>query len=276
MTIGWLEAAVLGVLQGLTEFIPVSSTAHLRIAAALLGWDDPGAAFTAVTQLGTEAAVLVYFRRDIWQILRTWTLSLARPALRHEPAARLGWYVILGTLPIAALGLALQSTIETTFRDLRIIGVTLIVFGVVLGVADRAARNARPMEQLTLPHALAFGAAQALALVPGVSRSGGTISAGLLLGYTRQAAARYAFLLAVPAVLASGLLELLDIGGADTPAWGPTLLATGLAFAVGFGVIAALLRYLATGRFRPFVLYRITLGLAVIVLVQAGVLDALP
>lgn len=272
----WFEAAVLGVLQGLTEFVPVSSTAHLRIAAAVMGWQDPGAAFTAVSQLGTEAAVLLYFRHDIAQIVATWTRSLVRPALRRDPAARLGWYVILGTLPIAVLGLAFQTPIETTFRDLRIIGITLVVFGLVLGAADRVARNTRPLEQLTLPHALAFGAAQALALVPGVSRSGGTISAGLLLGYTRQAAARYAFLLAVPAVLASGLLELLDIGGSDTPAWGPTLLATGLAFVVGYAVIAALLRYLVSGSFLPFVIYRVVLGLLVLVLVQAGLLDALP
>jgi len=267
----WFEAAVLGVLQGLTEFVPVSSTAHLRIAAAVMGWQDPGAAFTAVSQLGTEAAVLLYFRHDIAQIVATWTRSLVRPALRRDPAARLGWYVILGTLPIAVLGLAFQTPIETTFRDLRIIGITLVVFGLVLGAADRVARNTRPLEQLTLPHALAFGAAQALALVPGVSRSGGTISAGLLLGYTRQA-----FLLAVPAVLASGLLELLNIGGSDTPAWGPTLLATGLAFVVGYAVIAALLRYLVSGSFRPFVIYRVVLGLLVLVLVQAGLLDALP
>jgi len=274
--IGWVEAAVLGVLQGLTEFLPISSTAHLRIAAALLGWDDPGAAFTAVTQLGTEAAVLVYFRRDIAVILRTWTRSLLQPRLRADPAARLGWFIIVGTLPIAVLGLALQDTIETAFRDLRIIGATLVVFGLVLGLADRVARNNRPLDRLTLPHALAFGAAQALALIPGVSRSGGTISAGLLLGYTRQAAARYAFLLAVPAVLASGLLELKDIGGTNTPAWGPTVLATVLAFAVGYAVIAALLRYLVKGSFLPFVVYRVVLGMAVLALVQTGVLDSLP
>lgn len=272
----WIQAAVLGVLQGLTEFVPVSSTAHLRIASALLGWEDPGAAFTAVTQLGTEAAVLVYFRRDIVAILSTWTRSLTRPELRSEPAARMGWYIIVGTLPIAGLGLALQDTIETAFRDLRIIGATLITFGLLLGLADRIARNARPIEKLTLRHALIYGFAQALALIPGVSRSGGTITAGLLLGYTRQAAARYAFLLAVPAVLAAGLLELKDIGGTNTPDWGPTLLATALAVAVGYAVIAALLRYLASGSFRPFVIYRVILGAGVLILVLAGAIPALP
>ena len=271
--IGWFEAAVLGVVQGLTEFLPVSSSAHLRIVAPLLGWEDPGAAFTAVTQLGTETAVLLYFRRDIATIATTWLRSLARPALRKEPAARMGWYVILGTLPIGVLGLLLADTIETAFRDLRLIAATLVVFGLVLGAADALARNRKPLERLTLRDALVYGCAQALALVPGVSRSGGTISAGLLLGYRREAAARYAFLLAVPAVLASGVFQLRRIGDADAPAWGPTLLATGLAFAVGYAVIAWLLRYLSHGSFRPFVLYRVALGLAVLALVLTGVLE---
>ena len=274
--IGWWEAAVLGVLQGLTEFLPISSSAHLRIAAPLLGWQDPGAAFTAVTQLGTETAVLLYFRRDIWAILRTWTLSLHRRDLRADPAARMGWYVILGTLPIGVLGFALRDVIETSFRDLRVIAGTLIVFGLVLGAADAVARNERPLEKLTLRHGLFYGLAQALALVPGVSRSGGTISAGLLMGYRREAAARYAFLLAVPAVLASGVFELRLIGEGAAPAWGPTLLATAIAFAVGYAVIAWLLRYLATGSFRPFVVYRVALGILVLALVTAGVLDPLP
>ncbi len=266
--IGWGEAAVLGVLQGLTEFLPISSSAHLRIAAPLLGWADPGAAF--------ETAVLLYFRADIRAIATAWTRSLARPSLRADPAARMGWFILVGTLPIGVLGFVLQDSIETAFRDLRIIGVTLVAFGLVLGAADPAAANTRPLESMTLRHALAYSAAQALALVPGVSRSGGTISAGLLLGYLREAAARYAFLLAVPAVLASGALELFNIGEAGAPAWGPTLLATGIAFAVGYAVIAWLLRYLARGDFRPFVVYRVLLGLGVLALVQAGALPALP
>jgi undecaprenyl-diphosphatase len=274
--IGWFEAAVLGIVQGLTEFLPISSSAHLRIVAPLLGWEDPGAAFTAVTQIGTESAVLLYFRRDIWAILRTWTLSLGRRDLRGEPAARMGWYVILGTLPIAVLGFVLRDTIETAFRDLRLIAATLIGFGLVLGAADAVARNAKPLDRLNLRDGLLFGCAQALALVPGVSRSGGTISAGLLMGYRRDAAARYAFLLAVPAVLASGIFELRLIGEGAAPDWGPTILATVIAFAVGYGVIAWLLHYLARGSFRPFVLYRVTLGLLVLALVTAGVLDALP
>ena len=270
----WLQALVLGLVQGLTEFLPISSSAHLRITAALLGWDDPGAAFTAVTQLGTESAVLLYFRRDLWRIATTWARSLTTPALRSDPSARMGWYVIAGTVPIAALGLAFQHTIETQARDLRLIGASLILFGVVLGVADRVAVNRRPLEELTTRHALVFGAAQALALIPGVSRSGGTITAGLLLGYRREAAARYSFLLAVPAVLASGLLELTKIGDSHGTSWGPTLAATAVAFAVGYATIAWLLRYITTHRFTGFVLYRIALGALILTLVASGTLEA--
>ncbi|GAB6902527.1 undecaprenyl-diphosphate phosphatase [Kineosporia succinea] len=273
---GWGQSAVLGVVQGLTEFLPISSSAHLRVVATLLGWSDPGAAFTAVTQLGTEAAVLGYFRSDIRAIVSIWFVSLGRPALRRDPAARLGWYVILGTIPIAALGLLLQSAIESTFRDLRLIALTLIAFGLLLGAADAVGDGRRTMEHLTLRHALTIGLAQCLALVPGVSRSGGTISAALFLGYSRTAAARYAFLLAIPAVLASGLLELTKIGGADSPAWGPTALATVISFVVGYAVIAWLLRYLAHGSFKPFVVYRVGLGLLLLVLVTIGAVPASP
>ncbi|MFD7452166.1 undecaprenyl-diphosphate phosphatase [Kitasatospora sp. NPDC059827] len=270
----WFHGAVLGLVQGLTEFLPISSSAHLRVFSALLGWDDPGAAFTAVTQLGTEAAVLIYFRRDIASIVRTWALSLFRPALRSDPDARTGWFVILGTLPIGVLGKLFQDSIETHLRDLRVIGTTLIVFGLVLALADRtrAVRHARPITDLTLPHAAAYGFAQALALIPGVSRSGGTISAGLLLGYSREAAARYSFLLAIPAVLASGTLELFKIGEGPAPAWGPTILATLIAFAVGYAAIAWFLRYISNNSFLPFVVYRVLLGVLIIGLVAGGVL----
>ncbi|MER7007300.1 undecaprenyl-diphosphate phosphatase [Dactylosporangium sp. NPDC000555] len=270
---GWFQAAVLGLVQGLTEFLPISSSAHLRLVSAGLGWQDPGAAFTAVSQLGTEAAVLIYFRSDIASIVRAWTVSLYTPQRRRDPQARLGWYVIAGTIPIAVLGLTFQDTIETAFRDLRLIGTTLIVFGLVLAIADRLARNTKPLSELTLPHALGYGFAQALALIPGVSRSGGTISAGLALGYRREAAARYSFLLAIPAVLASGLLELTKIGdGEASPAWGPTILATVIAFVVGYAVIAWFLRYISTHSFVPFVIYRVALGALVIGLVSFDVL----
>ncbi|QKW18805.1 undecaprenyl-diphosphate phosphatase [Kitasatospora sp. NA04385] len=273
--IDWFHAAVLGLVQGLTEFLPVSSSAHLRVFSALAGWDDPGAAFTAVTQLGTESAVLIYFRKDIGAIIRAWTLSLFRAEWRRDQNAKLGWYVIIGTLPIGILGKLFQDTIETTLRDLRLIGTTLILFGVILAVADRsrAVRNARGIESLNFKHALIYGAAQSLALIPGVSRSGGTISAGLFLGYSREAAARYSFLLAIPAVLASGGLELLKIGDGPAPAWGPTILATLIAFAVGYAAIAWFLKYISHNSFTPFVIYRILLGITIIALVTAGTLD---
>lgn len=271
----WFHAVVYGLVQGLTEFLPISSSAHIRITAALFGWPDPGAAFTAVTQLGTEAAVLLYFSRDIWHILRTWTLSLFKPELRGELDARMGWYVILGTLPIGVLGLLFQNTIENQFRSLWLIGTTLIVFGVVLGWVDSTARNTLPLSRLNLRDGLLYGFAQALALVPGVSRSGGTISAGLLLGYRREAAARYSFLLAIPAVLVSGLFEMKDVVSGDSPVqWGPTMLATVIAFGVGLGVIVFFLRYISTHTFRPFVIYRIGLGAAVLILLAAGVISA--
>ncbi|MFD7731389.1 undecaprenyl-diphosphate phosphatase [Kitasatospora phosalacinea] len=271
----WFHAAVLGLVQGLTEFLPVSSSAHLRVFSALAGWDDPGAAFTAVTQLGTESAVLIYFRKDIGAIIKAWTLSLFRAEWRRDQNAKLGWYVIIGTLPIGILGKLFQDTIETTLRDLRLIGTTLIVFGVVLAIADRsrAVRNARSIESLNFKHALIYGAAQSLALIPGVSRSGGTISAGLFLGYSREAAARYSFLLAIPAVLASGGLELLKIGDGPAPAWGPTVLATLIAFAVGYAAIAWFLKYISHNSFTPFVVYRILLGITIIALVTMGTLD---
>ncbi|MFB7470592.1 undecaprenyl-diphosphate phosphatase [Kitasatospora sp. NPDC056184] len=270
----WFHAAVLGLIQGLTEFLPVSSSAHLRVFSALFGWEDPGAAFTAVTQLGTESAVLIYFRKDIAAIVSTWVRSLFKPALRSDPNARLGWFVIVGTLPIAILGKLFQDTIETQLRDLRIIGTTLIVFGLILAAADRtrAVRDARRINDLTFPHALIHGAAQSLALIPGVSRSGGTISAGLFLGYSREAAARYSFLLAIPAVLASGALELFKIGEGPAPAWGPTVLATSIAFAVGYAAIAWFLKYISHHSFMPFVIYRILLGILIIGLVAGGIL----
>ncbi|WP_229674495.1 undecaprenyl-diphosphate phosphatase [Nakamurella endophytica] len=270
----WLHALVLGLVQGLTEFLPISSSAHLRITAALFGWEDPGAAFTAVTQLGTESAVLLYFRRELWQIATTWSRSLVNRGLRRDPSARMGWYVIAGTVPIALLGVAFQDLIETQARDLRLIGVSLIAFGLVLGLADRVARNQRSLQDLSTRHALIFGAAQSLALIPGVSRSGGTITAGLLLGYRRQDAARYSFLLAVPAVLASGLLELTKLDDPGSTQWGPVLAATLVAFLVGYATIAWLLRFVTTHKFTGFVLYRLSLGALILALTGAGVLQA--
>ena len=272
----WFESLILGLVQGLTEFLPVSSSAHLRLTAAFSGWKDPGAAFTAITQIGTEAAVLLYFRHDIARILAAWLGSL-RGRRTNDPDARMGWLIIVGSIPIVVLGLLFQDQIETTLRDLRIVATALIAFSLILFWADRVGAKKRELEHLTVPHGIIYGLAQAMALVPGVSRSGGTITAGLFLGYSRSAAARYSFLLAIPAVLGSGFFQAYealsnDVAGAGV-SWGPTILATVLAFGVGLSVIAWLLRYLNRGSFTPFVVYRVLLGLAVLALVGTGVLD---
>ncbi|WP_017982341.1 undecaprenyl-diphosphate phosphatase [Amycolatopsis methanolica] len=270
---GWFEALVLGLVQGLTEFLPISSSAHLRITAAFAGWDDPGAAFTAVTQIGTELAVILYFSKKIGRILAVWWRSIYRPEWRHHPDARLGWLIIVGSLPIVVLGLLFQDAIDSAFRDLRLTATTLIVFGILLLIADRVGRQYRTLDQLTVPHGIGYGFAQAMALIPGVSRSGGTVTAGLFLGYTRAEAAEYAFLLALPAVFGSGLYKLTDIGGENSPEWGPTILATLVAFGVGYLVIAWLMNYIKTKSYVPFVIYRIALGVLLIVLVATGALD---
>ncbi|WP_218010753.1 undecaprenyl-diphosphate phosphatase [Herbidospora mongoliensis] len=273
--IGWFEAVILGLIQGLTEFLPISSSAHIRVVSAFAGWPDPGAAFTAVIQLGTEAAVLIYFRKELWEIISTWTRSLFNKELRGTFPARMGWYIIAGTLPIGVLGLLLKDQIEGVFRDLRIVGVTLIVFALILWWADHTARNTLSLQNhLNTRHAIGYGFAQALALIPGVSRSGGTVTAGLLLGYRREDAARYSFLLAIPAVLASGGLELFEIGEGQAPAWGPTILATVISFFVGYAAVAWFLRYISTHRFTPFVIYRLVLGAFVILAVSAGWIPA--
>ncbi|MCZ2820351.1 undecaprenyl-diphosphate phosphatase [Modestobacter sp. VKM Ac-2977] len=274
---GWFEAVALGVVQGLTEFLPISSSAHLRVVGEAFGWGDPGAAFTAITQIGTELAVLIYFRHDIWRIITAWVRGLFDRSARSDPDARMGWLIIIGSLPIVVLGLLFQDSIETTFRDLRIIAVALIVFSLVLYWADRVGSTERDLPDLTVKHGLTFGFAQAMALIPGVSRSGGTITAGRFLGYDRAAAARYSFLLAVPAVLGAGFFQAYESLTGDTEggalSWGPTILATVIAFGIGYAVIAWLLRYLAHGSFAPFVVYRIVLGVLVLVLVGTGVLE---
>ncbi|GHF52352.1 undecaprenyl-diphosphatase [Amycolatopsis bartoniae] len=273
MTMGWIEAIVLGLVQGLTEFLPISSSAHLRITAALAGWADPGAAFTAVIQIGTEVAVILYFGRKIGRILRAWFYSIFRREWRADPDARMGWLVIIGSIPIVVLGLLFQDSIHSTFRDLRITATVLIVFGVVLAVADRVGRQYRTLDHLTVPHGLGFGIAQALALVPGVSRSGGTVTGGLLLGYTRAEATEYSFLLAVPAVLGSGFYEVSKIGEGSGPEWGPTILATLVSFGVGYLVISWLMRFIKTRSYLPFVIYRVALGIVLFVLIAVGTLD---
>ncbi|MET7926044.1 undecaprenyl-diphosphate phosphatase [Streptomyces sp. NPDC005349] len=281
----WFESFILGLVQGLTEFLPISSSAHLRLTAAFAGWHDPGAAFTAITQLGTETAVVIYFRKDIARIISAWFRSLTNKALRSDHDAQMGWLVIVGSIPIGVLGVAFKDQIEGPFRDLRLTATTLIVMGVVLGVADRraardevggkhrAVRERKGIKDLSVKDGLIYGVCQAMALIPGVSRSGATISGGLLMGYTREAAARYSFLLAIPAVLASGVFELKDAGQDGSVSWGPTAFATIIAFGVGYAVIAWFMKFISTKSFMPFVYYRILLGIVLIALVTAGVLS---
>jgi undecaprenyl-diphosphatase len=268
-----LQAIVLGIVQGLTEFLPVSSTGHLRIVPAFLGWEDPGAAFTAVTQLGTMAAVLLYFREDLWRIGTTWVRSLREPELRSSLDARMGWYIGLGTIPIAIFGFVFQDQIEEGARSLYLIGATLIVLGLLLLAAEKVATHERPLERITRRDAVVIGFAQALALVPGVSRSGATLTAGLFLGFDRTSAARYSFLLSVPAVVLSGLFEMRKIGDHDGAGFVPTAIGTLLAFLVGYATIAFLLRWLTSHSTAIFVVYRVALGTLVIALTAAGAIS---
>ncbi|MBK3625133.1 MULTISPECIES: undecaprenyl-diphosphate phosphatase [Streptomyces] len=281
----WFESLILGLVQGLTEFLPVSSSAHLRLTAAFSGWKDPGAAFTAITQIGTEAAVLIYFRKDIGRIISAWSRSLFDKTLRKDHDAQMGWLVIVGSIPIGLLGVTLKDQIEGPFRDLRVTATMLVVVGIVIGIADRLAardesggkhrapKQRKTLENLGVKDGLIFGLCQACALIPGVSRSGATISGGLFMGYKREAAARYSFLLAIPAVLASGVFELKDAVEGGHVAWGPTMFATVIAFASGYAVIAWFMKFISTKSFMPFVYYRVVLGIVIIALVATGSLS---
>jgi undecaprenyl-diphosphatase len=277
--VNWFEAALLGLVQGLTEFLPISSSAHLRIVGSFLpSAADPGAAFTAITQLGTETAVIVFFWRDIVRISRAWFGSLSRRVPANHPDARMGWLVILGSLPIIVLGLIFQDEIESVLRSLWIVATTLIVFGLFLAVADAVGSQQRELTRLTYKHGILYGLAQAMALIPGVSRSGGTITAGLLMGYTREAAARYSFLLAIPAVFGSGLYQLYKVvskEGITGPFGLPeTALATVIAFGVGYVIIGWFLKFISTRGYRLFVWYRIFLGLALYLLLGFNLISA--
>ncbi|MCX4824824.1 undecaprenyl-diphosphate phosphatase [Streptomyces sp. NBC_01142] len=281
----WFESFILGLVQGLTEFLPISSSAHLRLTAAFAGWEDPGAAFTAITQIGTETAVLIYFRKDIVRIVSAWSRSLTNKALRSDHDAQMGWLVIVGSIPIGVLGVTFKDQIEGPFRDLRLIATTLIVMGIVLGIADRLAardeaggkhraiKQRKTLQELSVKDGLIYGLCQAMALIPGVSRSGATISGGLLMGYTREAAARYSFLLAIPAVLASGVFELKDASEGGHVSWPQTIFATIIAFAVGYAVIAWFMKFITTKSFMPFVIYRVLLGIVLFILVGTDVLS---
>ena len=273
------EAIFLGALQGLTEFLPISSSAHIRIAGELFGTNsDPGATFTAITQIGTELAVLIYFRRDIVRILSAWFSQISRKELHatEKSDARLGWLIILGTLPIVALGYFGQEIIRNDFRSLWLIATTLIVFGIILGIADKYGKTERQLHQLTPMHGVLYGFAQSLALIPGVSRSGATIAMGRFMGYSREAALRYSFLLALPAVFGSGFYELRGALGESSVdqvfSLPETFVATAVAFVIGYAVIAWLLKYVTTKSFAPFIIYRIILGTVILVLLMTGVI----
>ncbi len=275
------ESIFLGIVQGLTEFLPISSSAHQRIVGEFLSnAQDPGARFTAITQIGTELAVLIFFRNDIEKILIAWfaqTLKRAKLPEDEKLQARMGWLIIVGSLPIIILGYLGQSIIETKLRSLWLIAVVMIVFGIILGVADHFGKKERGLADLNTSHGILYGLAQSLALVPGVSRSGATIAMGRILGYSREAALRYSFLLALPAVFGSGLYELKgalgDNAGTQVYSLSQTLVATSIAFVVGYAVIAWLLKFVTTKSFMPFIIYRVALGTTLLVLLATGVLN---
>ena len=269
----WFEAIVLGIVQGLTEFLPISSSGHLLVVPQLFGWGDPGASFTAVIQLGTMAAVLAFFWRDIVRITSAWARSLWTPQLRGTLDARIGWYLIIGTIPIVIAGVVFSDQIKTVARDVRLAAAMMIVFGLLLYAADRWGPRRRVLADLTMRDGFLYGVAQMFALIPGVSRSGATITAGRALGYQRETAARFSFLLSIPAVVLSGLYEALDIGKDGAPAWGPTILATIISFVVGYASIAWLLRWLMSHSVLIFTVYRVLAGAAILALVSAGVVS---
>jgi undecaprenyl-diphosphatase len=281
---GWLEALVLGIVQGLTEFLPISSSAHLSIIGQFFGGQDPGSAFTAITQLGTETAVIIYFRRDIGRIISKWFRSFGSRGGRRsagvqkgDPDVRMGWLIIVGTIPIVLVGYFAQDYIRSVFRSLWLVAIVLIVFGILLGLADWLGRKNKDLTQLSYRDGILIGLGQMLALIPGVSRSGASTTVGLALGFNRPAAARYSFLLAIPAVFGSGLYELVtSFREPESNAYSvlETAVATVVAFGVGFAVIAGLMAYISKRSFLPFVIYRILLGTTLLILLSLGVLNA--
>ena len=274
----WVEAIVLGIVQGLTEFLPVSSSAHLRITSAIFFDRDAGASFTAVTQLGTEAAVLLYFAKDIWRITRVWVIGIWDRSVRGSLDYRMGWYVIVGSIPIGLFGFLFKDQIRTAARNLWLVSIVLIVFALVLAFAEYWGRQTRKIENFTMRDGIVMGIAQAMALIPGVSRSGGTLTAGLFLNLTREAAARYSFLLAIPAVVMSGVFSIPDVfdrsGGGSIPSVAQMIVATVIAFGIGYAAIAWLLRYVTRHTLYVFVLYRVALGTLVLALLLTGTISA--
>ena len=277
-----LESILLGIVQGLTEFLPISSSAHQRIVGEFLSnAQDPGARFTAITQIGTELAVLIFFRNDIKRIVISWfRQTIMRATLSSEESldAKMGWLIIIGSLPIMVLGYLGQDVITNNLRSLWLIATVMIAFGIILGLADHFGKNKLTLKDLNAPHGIWYGLAQSLALMPGVSRSGATIAMGRFLGYSREAALRYSFLLALPAVFGSGLYELKgaisESTGSQVYTLTETFVATGIAFIVGYAVIAWLLKYVTTKSFMPFIVYRVILGTILLILLSMGVINS--
>ena len=277
-----LDALILGIVQGLTEFLPISSSAHIRIVGEFMNKaQDPGARFTAITQIGTELAVLIYFRNDIKAIAFSWFRKVVLRAdlnVEEKGQARMAWLIIIGSVPIVALGYLGRDIITNDLRSLWLIASVMIIFGLILGIADKYGRSDKTLQQLNTKHGLLYGAAQALALVPGVSRSGATIAMGRFLGYSRDAALRYSFLLAIPAVFGSGLYQLKDAFSSSAApnvfSIPETFAATAVAFGVGYLVIAWLLKFVSTKSFMPFIIYRVILGFVILILLAAGIISA--
>lgn len=286
----FFQAIFLGLVQALTEYLPVSSSAHIRIIGDLMLGSDPGAAFTAIIQIGTELAVILYFRHDIIRILGAWFGSLFGKEGKdfksrmgaHNPDTQMGWFIILGTMPILIAGLLFKHAIEGSLRNLWITVTVLVLFGVLLWVVDARSKQVKTMEEMTWKDALIFGIGQMLALIPGVSRSGGTITFGRAMGYTREAAVRVSFLMAIPAVFGAGILEAVsavkDVAAGDAgmfPGWGPTIAAAVVAFVVGYVVIIGFLKFVSTFSYKAFAIYRIGLAVVVALLLITGVLSPL-
>ncbi|VEG29947.1 undecaprenyl-diphosphate phosphatase [Actinomyces howellii] len=276
----WLHAIILGIVEGITEFLPVSSTGHLNIVEKMLGYDIDSVgmtAFTAVIQIGAILAAVVYFWSDIVRIVRAWVTGLARKDERANPDYVLGWGIILGSLPVAVLGLVLKDFIEVTARSLWIIAGALIVWSVVMWLADRRENLTKDMSQVSIKDALVIGGFQALApIFPGISRSGATISAGLFLGFDRVTATRLSFFMGIPALIAAGLLEAITAADhiTATVGWTATLIATVTSGVVAYATIAWLLRFVSSNKFTGFLIYRVVLGVVIIALVVSGVVAA--
>ncbi len=277
MGLDWVQAVVMGLIQGLTEFLPISSSGHLFLVPELMRWNDPGAGFTAVIQLGTIVAVFIYFWSDLVRTFMGWARSLVDRELRGSPEARTGWAIAVGTVLIAVVGLLLERWIDTTFRSLWVVAGTLIGFGLLMGLAERVAKQTRGMDSVTVRDGAVIGVWQCLALIPGSSRSGCTITGGLFLGLDRASAARFSFLLSIPAITLSGLYKLYkERGDLLSGGWGPTLVATVVAFVSGYAAIAFLMKFLQTRTTAVFVVYRVVLGLVILALGATGVIQDRP